>query len=115
MPNKNTNQLIDILLKPFSKHLKSFICNRKYRIDLDEDTEIVTFDVKSMYTSIPHEFFLEDIGYFLTKYQDDLHSRFKNEFVQETANFILKNNTLLFDSKFYLQIKDFTTIAMHYK
>ena len=82
---------------------------------MDEDTEIVTFDVKSMYTSIPHEFFLEDIGYFLTKYQDDLHSRFKNEFVQETANFILKNNTLLFDSQFYLQIKDFTAIAMHYK
>ena len=57
-----------------------------------------------MYTSIPHELGLEVIDYFLTKYQDDLHPTFKKEFVLESANFILKNNTLTFDSEFYLQI-----------
>ena len=69
--------------------------------DVDEDTEIVTFDVISLYTSIPHEFGLEAIDYFL----EDLHLRFRKKFVLESANFILKNNTLTFDSEFYLQIK----------
>ena len=38
-------------------------------------------------------------------YQVDLHARFKKEFVLESMNFILRNNKLTFDSKFYLQIK----------
>ena len=58
-----------------------------------------------MYTSIPHKFDLEAIDYFLTKYQEDLHPRFRKVFLLESANFILKNNTLTFDSESYLQIK----------
>lgn len=38
-------------------------------------------------------------------YQVDLHARLKKEFVLELTNFILKSNKLIFDSKFYLQIK----------
>ena len=64
-----------------------------------------TFDVISLYTSIPWEFGLEAIDYFLTIYQEDLHSRFREEFILESVNFILKNNRLTFDSEFYLQIK----------
>ena len=41
----------------------------------------------------------------MTKCQEDLHSRFKKEIVLELANFIVKNNTLTFDSEFYLKIK----------
>ena len=41
----------------------------------------------------------------MTKYQEDLHPRFRKEFVLESANFILKNNTSTFDSEFYLKIK----------
>ena len=67
-------------------------------------SEIVTFELISLHTSIPHEFGLEAIDYFLTKYQEDLHPRFRKEFVLEPANFILKYNTLTFDSEFYLQI-----------
>ena len=43
----------------------------------------------------------------MAKYQDYLHRRFRNEFALKSVNFILKNQTLTFDSKFYfyLQIK----------
>ena len=90
-----------MLLKPFLKHIKNFIRNglgfvNKCPRDVDEDTEIVTFDVISLYTSIPHEFGLEARDYFLTKYQENLYSRFRKEFVLESANFILKNNILTF-------------------
>ena len=74
--------------------------------DVDEGTIIVTFDVISLYISIPHKFDLEALDCFLTKYQEDLHPRFKKKFVLESANFILKNNEFTFDSEFCLQIKE---------
>ena len=46
------------------------------------------------------------MDYFLTKDKVDLHPRFRKEFVLESANFILKNNPLTFDSEFYFQIKE---------
>ena len=72
---RKLSQLIDILLKPFLKHIQSFIRDsldslKKFPRDVDEDNELVTFDVIGLYTSIPHEFGLESIDYFLTKYQE---------------------------------------------
>ena len=112
-PTRKLSQLIDILLKPFLKHIKSFIRDslnflNKCPRDVDEDTEIVTSDVISWYTSILYKFVLDAIDYFLTKYQGDLHPRFKKKCVLESTNFILKNNTLTFDSEFYLQTKGTT-------
>ena len=109
-PTWELSQLIDILLKPFLKRIKSFIRDsfdflHKCPRDVHENFEIVTFDVISLYTSISHEFGLEAIDYFLNKYQKDLQPRSRTEFVLESAKFILKNNTLTFDSEFYLQIK----------
>ena len=45
----NTYQLVDILLKPFLNHVKSFVHDsldflNKCPRDVDEDTEIVTLD-----------------------------------------------------------------------
>ena len=62
-------------------------------------------DVISLYRSIPHESGLDNIDYFWDKYQEELHPRFRKEFFLESANFILKNNTLIFNSEFFLQIK----------
>ena len=58
-----------------------------------------------MNASIPHESGLEAIDYFLNEYQEDLHLKFAKDIILESANFILKNNALTFDSKFYFQIK----------
>ena len=66
---------------------------------------MLTFDVVVLYTGISHEFGLEAIDYFLTKYQEDLHPIFKKEFVSELVNCILKKHALAFDAEFYLQIK----------
>ena len=109
-PTRKLSQLIGRLLKPFLKCIKSFIHDsldflNKCPRDVDENSEIVTFDVISWYRRIPHNFVLEAIGYFLTKYQGDLHPRFRKEFVLESASFILKNNTFTLDSECYLQIK----------
>ena len=85
---------IDILLKPFLKRIENFIGDsldflNKCPSNVVEDTEIVTIDIISLYTSIPHKFGLEAIDYFLTKYQEDLYSGFRKEFVL-LAKFNLK-------------------------
>ena len=107
---RKLSQLIDIILKSCLPRIKNFIHDSfiflfKYTRDLDEETEIVTFDVISQDTSYPREFDLELSDYFLTKYQKDLHPTFKTEFVSESVNFILEKNTLIYDAEFYLQIK----------
>ena len=96
---RKRSQLIEIILKSFLKHIKSSIPDSldfliKCPREVDEDSEIVTFDVSSLYTSIPHEFSFEALHYFLTTYQEGLRPRFKKEFLM-----------LKFDSEFYLQIK----------
>ena len=61
---RKLSQLIDMLLKPFLKRIKIFI---RYSLDflikcprdVDEDTEIVTFDIIILYASIPNDFGLE--------------------------------------------------------
>ena len=51
---------LDTLLKPYLKHVKSYIRDivdflNKFPREVDPDTEIATFNVASLYTSIPHE------------------------------------------------------------
>ena len=65
----------------------------------------VTFDVASLYTSIPHEYGLKALGYFLTTFKEEMNPRFNNQFVLDAADFILKNHSLTFDSMFFLQLK----------
>ena len=92
---RKLSQLIDIPLKLFLKRVKSFIHDsldflHKCPRDVNENTEIVTLNVISLFARIPHEFGLEAIDHFLNKYKEDLQPKFRKEFVLESANFILK-------------------------
>ena len=75
------SQLIDIILKPFLIHIKSYVkdnldfLTRCYRKNNDSTT-LVTFHVKNLYTSIPHNYGLEAISFRVEKHPDSLHSRF---------------------------------------
>jgi len=107
---KKLSLLIDILLKPFIKHIKSYIKDsvdflNKCQRTVNEDCLIVTFDVKSLYTSIPHDLGLKAVDYFLTTFNNELHPRFSKQFILESVNFILKNNSLTFDELYYLQLQ----------
>ena len=67
-PTRKLSQLIDILLKRFCKRIKSRICD--------------SFDFLNKC--------LRSYRLFFTKYQEDLHTGFKKEFLLESENFILK-------------------------
>ena len=53
-------------------------------------TTLVTFDLKSLYTSIPHDYGLEAIRFWVEKHPDSLHSRFSKGFVLEIIKIILE-------------------------
>ena len=108
-PTRPLSQLIDIILKPFLIHIKSYAqdnldflrkCSRKN----NDSTAHVTFDVKGLYISIPHNYGLEAISFWTEKHPESLHSRFLNGFVLESIKIILENNNCTFNDEFYRQI-----------
>ena len=115
-PNCSTrslSQLIGIIFKPFLIPIKRYVkdnldflrkCSRKN----NESITVVTFDKKSLYTSIPHSYGLEAISFWIEKHPDSLHSRFPKGFVLETIKIILENNNCTFNDGFYRQISGTT-------
>ena len=98
-PTRKLSELIGTLLKPFLKHLKSYIrgsidflnkCGR----NTDGNTVIATFDVVGLYTNIPHTFGMEVVRYFLLKYKEDIHPRFNIPLILESIDFIFKEQHL---------------------
>ena len=69
-----------------------------------ESTVICTFDVKSLYTNIPHEFGLQAINFGLEKHGASINSRFPKAFSLESIQFILKNNNFKFSEEYFNQL-----------
>ena len=102
------SNLMDILLKPFLKHVKSYV-----RDDIDflqyipkrisEDTILVSFNVTSLYTNISHELGVEAMTFWLDKYPELINGRFSKEFLIESMKIILENNNFYFNDHFYTQ------------
>ena len=112
-PSSATQRLshfVDIILKPLCEKVPSFL-----RDDLDflnhlpssadTDSELVTFDVVSLYTNIPHELGIIAIKFWMNLYGDTLLPRFSKKFITESLQLILQNNVFYFDNCFYRQIK----------
>ena len=64
------------------------------------NTVIATFEVVGLYPNIPHTFGMEAVRYFLLKLKEDNHLRFNIPFILESIDFILKNNTCVFDNEY---------------
>ena len=107
-PTQRLSNFIDIILKPLTSKVKSFV-----RDDLDFltllpeelpfESVFITYDVNSLYTNIPHSEGLISIKYWINKYPELIDSRFSPEFILDAVNFILNNNTFHFDGSFYVQ------------
>ena len=104
------SNLIDILLQPYSKHVKSYIKDTtdflsKLPTTSSPETIIATFDVENLYTNIPHDLGLEAIKYWLEKYPKERPTRISKNFILEGIKFILENNYFCFNNTYFLQIK----------
>ena len=70
-----------------------------------EDTILASFDVESLYSNIPHDLGLDAIKFWLQKHPEDLHRRFTDNFILDSIEFILQNNTFYFNGEHYRQRK----------
>ena len=73
--------------------------------NVNSNTILVSFDVTSLYTNIPHTLGLEAVNYWIDKHPDIIDNRFSKEFILEGLRVVLENNHFHFDNEFYLQIK----------
>ena len=112
-PNCETSHLsllLDILLKPFLEHVKSYL-----RDDIDflnflpkdvpDDALLVSFDVVSLYSNIPHDLGRTAVRFWLERHPELIHNRFSKEFILEGLSIILENNIFSFNGSFYNQRK----------
>ena len=104
------SNLLDILLQPYTKHIKSYIKDtkdflQKLPTELTENSILVSSDVVNLYSNIPHNLGLEAITYWLNKFPDELPNRISKNFILEGIKFILENNSFFFNDTFFLQSK----------
>ena len=107
-PTQRLSHLLDLILKPICPEVPIFVKNDiDFLHHLPESTEkgtkLSTFDVTSLYTNIPHDLGEKAIRHWLEKCRDKVNSRFKDEFIINGLNIILKRNMFYFDGKFYIQ------------
>lgn len=109
-PTHRLSNLLDILLKPFLKHVKSFV-----RDDIDlltklperikENETFATFDITSLYSNISNELGREAIHYWIQTYPQTLHPRFNSDFILDSIQLVLENNAFSFGEKNFLQVQ----------
>ena len=104
------SNLLDILLQPYTKFIKSYIKDTKDFLqklpeNIIKSSILVSFDVVNLYSNKPHDLGLEAIKFWLHTYPDELPSRISKDFVLQSIKFILDNNSFCFNDLFFLQTK----------
>ncbi|OOY45291.1 hypothetical protein, partial [Solemya velum gill symbiont] len=107
-PTHRLSHFLDIILKPLSERLPSFLKDdidfiRHLPNEIDENSIFVTFDVKNMYSNIPHDLGLEAIAFWIHKYRNLIDGRFTSEFILESLEIILKCNSFVFNDTHFIQ------------
>lgn len=108
-PTHRLSNLLDLLLKPLLRYIKSYLRDdmdflNKLAREVPEQSILVTLDVVSLYSKIPHQLGLEALKYWTSKYPNDIHQRFTQDFIMTGAKYILENNTFEFNEIHFRQI-----------
>ena len=98
---------VDSFLRPYVSSLPSYVRDSSDFIQViqaleavNRDTILVTFDVESLYTNIPHQGGLEAIAYFLNQRTEQTPS---TACLQHLTELVLTKNFFLFENCYYLQ------------
>ena len=109
-PTEKISQLVDIIIKPLVPKIQSYIkdtndfITKLHNLDtLPEGTLLVTLDVRSLYTSIPHSEGIKAVSEYLSIYRDpnELPS---NKSIIELLEKVLTLNNFDFNGNHYLQV-----------
>ena len=97
------SQFVDFFIRDIVKTLPSYVADtrdvlKSLNVTIPHGAYLVTFDVESLYTNIPHEDGLAAMSFYLGT-KDDMPS----DFLLALTKFILKSNYFMFDNKFFIQ------------
>jgi hypothetical protein len=70
---------------------------------VNPNSELISFDVVSLYTNIPHDLGISAITFWLENKRNIVQDRFSKDFILETVKIILERNVFYFNGKFYRQ------------
>ncbi|XP_069464765.1 uncharacterized protein [Ambystoma mexicanum] len=103
-------KFVDHFLKPISITTESYIRDTMHTIQMFENLAfdpqknvLVTFDIKSLYTSIPQQAAIDCVYEYLV--ETNRETKAPPEFIIELMTLALCKNFFEFDKQFYLQIK----------
>ena len=104
------SSLLDILLKPFLTKVESYLRDDIHFLNfipkqVSEHTQLVSFDIVSLYSNIPHDLGLEAISFGLDKYPELIANRYNKAFITEALKIVFENNIFSFNNNYFKQIK----------
>jgi hypothetical protein len=106
-PTEKISQFIDFHLRLFVENLPTHIkdttdyLKKMENLAIPENTTLVTMDVTSLYTNIPHD---DGIAACRTIWEQRTVQEPPTECLVEMLTLVLKNNNFTFDGNHYLQI-----------
>ena len=110
------SQMLHLILQPVLQKVEHIVKDtfdfiERFDTQVEDDTVIVTWDIKSLYPNIRHDLFHDAISYWVDKYVNDipLLTRFSKDFILDALFVILKYNYAYFDGRYYHQIKGTAT------
>ena len=85
-PTSRLSNYVDILIKPFTLHVRSYLRDTIDFLNylprtVSERTILVSFDVTNLYTNINHDLCVKAMEYWISKHPESLNSRFSKEFI----------------------------------
>ncbi|CAC5363519.1 unnamed protein product [Mytilus coruscus] len=107
---QNLSHFIDIVLKPLCREVPSFIRDDLEFLNhlprtVNPDSELITFDIVSLYTNIPHDLGITAVKYWLENTENVVENRLTKEFILASLKLILERNIFYFDGTYYHQKK----------
>ena len=110
-PTERISALVDTHLQPLVQKLPSYIKDTGHFLQclheittIPQDSFLVTIDVTSLYTNIPHTSGLSALEHYLNQ-RSPSNSKPSTSFLIELARLTLTNNSFRFLDKHYLQLK----------
>jgi hypothetical protein len=90
------SHFIDIILKPLCCEVPSFIRDDLEFLNhlpttVNPNSELISFDVVSLYTNIPHDLGISAITFWLENKRNIVQDRFSKEFILETVKMFKYN------------------------
>ncbi|OOZ70928.1 hypothetical protein BOW49_13320, partial [Solemya velum gill symbiont] len=99
---------LDLILKPLCKEVPSFVRDdidflQKLPETVTSNATLVSFDIVSLYTNIPHELGIQAVQYWLSKNKGTIDTRFDQELIIDALKIVLQRNIFYFNGNYYIQ------------